>query len=181
MTTLLGLLGIGSLCGRIPLSALADRCGRYHVYVGVLCVYGTATACLCLASSRMSLAAWAAYAALCGACCGTLMALTGPVAGEMVLATAPQLLPVASTAGFTAMGMGVTFGPPLAGLMYDMRGDYFLSFGFAAGALWLGAIVLIVPPLAAHCGFWVTPTGPSSDGVTTVERESHEEMPPGQA
>ena len=39
--------------------------------------------------------------------------------------------------GFTCLGTGVTFGPPLAGWMFDMRGDYYMSFAFAAVMMWL--------------------------------------------
>lgn len=29
--------------------------------------------------------------------------------------------------------------------MFDMRGDYYMSFAFAAVMMWLGAIVLMLP------------------------------------
>ena len=63
---------------------MADRCGRPEVYTGVLAVYGSGTAGLCLVSASTPVAVWMVYAALCGACTGALMALTGPVAVEMV-------------------------------------------------------------------------------------------------
>ena len=77
------------------------------------------------------------------------MALTGPLPAEYV--SEPELLPAASTVGFTCVGLGVTFGPPLAGWMFDVRGDYFVSFGFAAGMMALG-VALMVAPLRAFGG-----------------------------
>jgi len=145
VATVVSSIGLGSLCGRIPLTLLADHFGRHNVYRMVLATYGVATFFLCFATPAMPVFVWVAYGWLCGACCGTLMALTGPVAGEMVAGMGPHMLTIASTAGFTGLGTGVTLGPMLAGWMFDMNGDYYRSFGFTAGMLLLGASTLFLP------------------------------------
>lgn len=84
VSAMVSAIGLGSMCGRIPLSALADRCGRHSVYTGILALYGTATALLCLITEDSPLAIWVCYAAVVGVCCGSLMALTGPLPVEFV-------------------------------------------------------------------------------------------------
>jgi MCP family monocarboxylic acid transporter-like MFS transporter 13/MCP family monocarboxylic acid transporter-like MFS transporter 12 len=145
VATLVSCIGLGSLCGRIPITALADALGRTRVYIGVLCVYGTATAALCLATEETMLGLWMVYAVVAGACCGSLMALTGPVAVEALGVQDPKLVMIASTAAFSCMGTGVMFGPPIAGLLFDHRGDYFLSFALASLVILMGAVVLMTP------------------------------------
>lgn len=145
VAALVSCIGLGSLCGRIPITALADALGRTRVYIGVLCVYGTATAALCFATEETVLWLWMVYAVVAGACCGSLMALTGPVAVEALGAQEPKLTMIASTAAFSCMGTGVMFGPPVAGLLFDRRGDYFLSFALASAMIWVGAVVLMTP------------------------------------
>jgi MFS family permease len=90
------------------------------------------------------MALFVGYSFICGACCGALMALTGPLPAQSVGGDM-TLLSYASTMGFTCLGLGVTFGPPLAGWMFDQRGDYYLSFGFAAAAMMGGAAVMSAP------------------------------------
>ena len=145
VATLVSCIGLGSLCGRIPITALADALGRTRVYIGVLCVYGTATAALCLATEDTTLGLWMVYAVVAGACCGSLMALSGPVAVEALGVTDSKLVMIASTAAFSCMGTGVMFGPPVAGFLFDRRGDYFLSFALASAMMWAGALVLMTP------------------------------------
>ncbi len=43
------------------------------------------------------------------------------------------------------MGTGVTLGPPFAGWLFDVSGEYYYSFGFAAIAMGAGAVVLLLP------------------------------------
>ena len=88
---------------------------------------------------------WMVYAVVAGACCGSLMALTGPVAVEALGVQDPKLVMIASTAAFSCMGTGVMFGPPIAGLLFDHRGDYFLSFALASLVILMGAVVLMTP------------------------------------
>ena len=145
VATLVSCIGLGSLCGRIPITALADALGRTRVYIGVLCVYGTATAALCLATEETALGLWMVYAVVAGACCGSLMALSGPVAVEALALPDPKLVMISSTAAFSCMGTGVMFGPPVAGFLFDRRDDYFLSFALASAMIWAGALVLMTP------------------------------------
>lgn len=145
VATVVSAIGIGSLCGRIPMSWLADRYGRYEVYRLVVVAYGLATILLCFASSATPASVWTCYGVACGACCGSLMALTGPVAAEMVAGFDARVVAIASTVGFTFLGTGVALGPPLAGWMFDRSGDYSYSFAFAGGSLLLGALTLGLP------------------------------------
>ena len=57
----------------------------------------------------------------------------------------PQLIPAATTAGFTFIGSGTMLGPPLAGFLFDRSGEYYLSFGCAAGMMVLGAATMCLP------------------------------------
>ena len=63
----------------------------------------------------------------------------------MYVADNPQLIPAATTAGFTFIGSGTMLGPPLAGFLFDRSGEYYLSFGCAAGMMVLGAATMCLP------------------------------------
>ena len=115
------------------------------MYIGVLISYGLGTLLMCFITRDTPFAFLLLYGALCGACCGALMALAGALPAELLGPTEQRLLPHASSLGFSCLGVGVLVGPAVGGWLYDVSGDYVRSFGFAAAALWLGGLLLAAP------------------------------------
>ena len=125
----LGLLGVVSLFAR-PLVGLAtDRWGRESVYTIGMSVYAAAVLLVLWLGDGESWWPLALYVALAG--------VTDGISGLIVGAKAADLFPAKSLGtvmGFVEMGRGaaIFLGPIVAGLMFDVQGDYVMAFVVSA-------------------------------------------------
>ena len=125
----LGLLGAVSLFAR-PLVGLAtDRWGREPVYTIGMSVYAAAVLLALWLSDGESWWPLALYVTLAG--------VTDGISGLIVGAKAADLFPAESLGtvmGFVEMGRGaaIFLGPIVAGLMFDVQGDYVRAFILSA-------------------------------------------------
>ncbi len=121
----LGLLGAVSLFAR-PLMGLAtDRWGRESVYTIGMSVYAAAVLLVLWLGDGESWWPLALYIALAG--------VTDGISGLIVGAKAADLFPAESLGtvmGFVEMGRGaaIFLGPVVAGLLFDVQGDYVTAF-----------------------------------------------------
>ena len=121
----LGLLGAVSLFAR-PLVGLAtDRWGRESVYTIGMSVYAAAVLLVLWLGDGESWWPLALYIALAG--------VTDGISGLIVGAKAADLFPAESLGtvmGFVEMGRGaaIFLGPIVAGLLFDVQGDYAMAF-----------------------------------------------------
>ena len=121
----LGLLGVVSLFAR-PLVGLAtDRWGRESVYTIGMSVYAAAVLLVLWLGDGESWWPLALYVALAG--------VTDGISGLIVGAKAADLFPAESLGtvmGFVEMGRGaaIFLGPIVAGLLFDVQGDYAMAF-----------------------------------------------------
>ena len=126
----LGLLGAVSLFAR-PLVGLAtDRWGRESVYTIGMSVYAAAVLLVLWLGDGESWWPLALYIALAG--------VTDGVSGLIVGAKAADLFPsesLGTVMGFVEMGRGaaIFLGPIVAGLLFDVQGDYVMAFIVSAG------------------------------------------------
>ena len=125
----LGLLGAVSLFAR-PLVGLAtDRWGREPVYTIGMSVYAGAVLLVLWLGDGESWWPLALYIALAG--------VTDGISGLIVGAKAADLFPaetLGTVMGFVEMGRGaaIFLGPIVAGLMFDLQGDYVQAFILSA-------------------------------------------------
>ena len=137
----LGLLGVVSLFAR-PLVGLAtDRWGREPVYTIGMSVYAAAVLLVLWLGDGESWWPLALYVTLAG--------VTDGISGLIVGAKAADLFPAESLGtvmGFVEMGRGaaIFMGPIVAGLMFDVQGDYVQAFILSAGL-----------SFASICAMWV--------------------------
>ena len=137
----LGLLGIVSLFAR-PLVGLAtDRWGREPVYTIGMSVYAAAVLLVLWLGDGESWWPLALYVTLAG--------VTDGISGLIVGAKAADLFPTESLGtvmGFVEMGRGaaIFLGPIVAGLMFDVQGNYAQAF-----------ILSAVLSFASICAMWV--------------------------
>ncbi len=121
----LGLLGVVSLFAR-PLVGLAtDRWGRESVYTIGMSIYAAAVLLVLWLGDGESWWPLALYIALAG--------VTDGISGLIVGAKAADLFPAESLGtvmGFVEMGRGaaIFLGPIVAGLLFDVQGDYVMAF-----------------------------------------------------
>ncbi len=132
----LGLLGIVSLFARPMVGLATDRWGRESVYTIGMSVYAGAVLLVLWLGDGESWWPLALYVALAG--------VTDGISGLIVGAKAADLFPTESLGtvmGFIEMGRGaaIFLGPIVAGLMFDIQGDYVQAFTLSA-ALALASI-----------------------------------------
>ena len=158
--SLLLYLGAGALTMRVPVGALADRCGRSRVYSAVCLTYAVALARTCVETLRHR--AWGArnwsstqaltpvwersyeglavFSVLCGSCIGSLLSLSATLVVDVREVRDPDALARASGLICAFLGVGGTLGPVIAGAFYDAYETYLPGFYFGAGALALAAV-----------------------------------------
>ena len=125
----LGAVGLVSLIAR-PLVGLAtDRWGRESVYTIGMSIAAGAVLLVVWLGDGTSWWPLALYVALAG--------LTDGISGLIVSAKAADLFPAESLGtvmGFVEMGRGaaIFLGPIIAGLMFDVQGDYIQAFILSA-------------------------------------------------
>ena len=137
----LGAVGLVSVFAR-PLVGLAtDRWGRESVYtVGMTVAAGAVLLVLWLGDGR-SFWPLAIYVALAG--------ITDGISGLIIGAKAADIFPTESLGtvmGFVEMGRGaaIFLGPIIAGLMFDLQGDYVQAF-----------ILSAILTVASVCAMWI--------------------------
>ena len=137
--SLLLYLGAGALTMRVPVGALADRCGRSRVYSAVCLTYAVALALTPV--WERSYEGLAVFSFLCGSCIGSLLSLSATLVVDVAEVRGdPDALARASGLICAFLGVGGTLGPVIAGAFYDAYGTYLPGFYFGAGALALAAI-----------------------------------------
>ena len=136
--SLLLYLGAGALTMRVPVGALADRCGRSRVYSGVCLTYAVALAVTPV--WERSYEGLAVFSVLCGSCIGSLLSLSATLVVDVHEVRDPDALARASGLICAFLGVGGTLGPVIAGAFYDAYETYLPGFYFGAGALALAAV-----------------------------------------
>lgn len=136
--TLVGIIGIASVAGRLAIGALADRIGRIRTFQACFAVLAASFVIWLVAGSFPALVA---FAVVLGVGYGGWIALQPAVIAE--------LFGVRGLGGlvglmYTSGGIGALFGAPLAGVLIDVTGGYGWSIG-AAGLCALGAFVGLLP------------------------------------
>ena len=125
----LGLLGAVSLFARPMVGIATDRWGREPVYTKGMTVYAAAVLLVLWLGDGESWWPLALYVTLAG--------VTDGISGLIVGAKAADLFPAESLGtvmGFVEMGRGaaIFLGPIVAGLMFDVQGDYVQAFILSA-------------------------------------------------
>ena len=136
--SLLLYLGAGALTMRVPVGALADRCGRSRVYSAVCLTYAVALAVTPV--WERSYEGLAVFSVLCGSCIGSLLSLSATLVVDVREVRDPDALARASGLICAFLGVGETLGPVIAGAFYDAYETYLPGFYFGAGALALAAV-----------------------------------------
>ena len=136
--SLLLYLGAGALTMRVPVGALADRCGRSRVYSGVCLTYAVALAVTPV--WERSYEGLAVFSFLCGSCIGSLLSLSATLVVDVAEVSDPDALARASGLICAFLGVGGTLGPVIAGAFYDAYETYLPGFYFGACALALAAL-----------------------------------------
>lgn len=135
--TLVGLIGISSVAGRLGLGVVADRFGRIRVYR------------LCFVAMASSFTIWlvatdypwlVVFALLFGVGYGGFIALNPAVVAE-----AFGVVGLGAIVGvlYTSAGIGSLIGPPAAGLLIDATNTYTWAILGAMGCAAAAAVVLI--------------------------------------
>jgi MFS family permease len=133
---LIGMIGIGSLCGRLLLSFVAQPLGACRA--ASLCAVLMAVALLLFlpATSRWELSG---DAALYGLGYGGVIGLTGPIVAEVL-----GVRRICASVGFvtTSRALGILVGPWAVGVMAHRLGSYDLPFLACAGLAVTSALLL---------------------------------------
>jgi MFS family permease len=135
--TLVGLIGMSSVVGRLGLGVVADRFGRIRVYR------------LCFVAMAASFTIWlvasdypwlVVFALLFGVGYGGFIALNPAVVAE-----AFGVVGLGAVVGilYTSAGIGSLIGPPLAGAVIDATGTYTWAILGAMAAAVAAAVVLV--------------------------------------
>jgi MFS family permease len=132
---LIGLIGVGSFCGRFFLTGVGDRVGLRNMLVAMYLGMGLACAWW-LASLALpaSFIALGAFALLFGTCYGGFVGIAPPLAMEYF---GGRNLSGMIGALYLAGGIGSLFAPTFAGWMFDVSGSYAVpvTVGICANAL----------------------------------------------
>jgi MFS family permease len=140
--TLVGIIGVASVVGRIALGAIADRFGRVRTFQASFAVLAAAFA-LWLGHIAVGgpFGLLVAFAVVLGVGYGGWIALQ-----PAVIADAFGVHGLGWLVGlvYTAAGVGALLGVPVAGALVDATGGYGLAAG-AAGLCGLAAFVVLLP------------------------------------
>jgi MFS family permease len=137
--SLLGIIGGGSIIGRLGLAVLGDWLGRMRVLRGSFLLL--AASFLIWLSAGASFKALFVFAIVMGIAYGGFIALSPAVTAEMFGLTG---LGGVLGALYTAAGVGGLIGPPLAGMLIDFTNSYTVVI-VSAAVLSLVAFVCLLP------------------------------------
>lgn len=139
---LIGLIGVGSVVGRFAFGGAADRIGRR---VGIGIMFAGMAAMLFIWLGAGGPVMLIVFAFLFGAFYGGFVALSPALVADYYGGRH-----VSGIIGFlyTSAGIGLLFGPTLAGLAFDLSGSYVLPIaaGAVANLAAVACIVLIAEP-----------------------------------
>jgi len=137
--SLLGVIGGGSIIGRLGLAALGDWLGRMRVLRGSFLLL--AVSFLLWLSAGGSFKMLFVFAIVMGIAYGGFIALSPAVTAEMF-----GLVGLGGIMGalYTSAGIGGLFGPPLAGMLIDFTNSYTVVI-VSAMSLSLAAFVCLLP------------------------------------
>jgi MFS family permease len=135
--TLIGVIGVASVVGRLAIGALADRVGRVRTFQASFAVLAASFAIWLVGGSWPWLLG---FAVVLGTGYGGWIALQPTVLAEMF-----GMRGLGGLVGlvYTAAGVGALVGPPLAGVLVDATGGYRWAIA-AAGVSGLGAFVALL-------------------------------------
>jgi MFS family permease len=139
---LVGLIGAGSITGRLVLGNLADRLGRRSSLAGAFAGMAVMMAWWLVSQSLWSMAIFAYVFGVCyGAYVALLPALATDYFGARRAGAIIGLL-------FTSPGVGNLIGPTLAGKAYDLYASYSLPIaaGIVANIIALACVLLLASP-----------------------------------
>jgi MFS family permease len=136
--TLIGVIGVASVVGRLAIGALADRVGRVRMFQACFAILATSFVIWLVGAS------WPwflAFAVVLGTGYGGWIALQPTVLAELF-----GVRGLGGLVGLSYMGggIGALVGPPLAGLLVDATGGYRWAIA-AAGLFGLGAFLALLP------------------------------------
>jgi predicted MFS family arabinose efflux permease len=136
--TLIGVIGVASVVGRLAIGALADRVGCVRVFQASFAVLAASFVIWLVGGSWPWLLG---FAVVLGTGYGGWIALQPTVLAEMF-----GLRGLGGLVGlvYTAAGLGALVGPPLAGVLIDATGGYRWAVA-AAGVSGLGAFAALLP------------------------------------
>jgi MFS family permease len=151
--TLIGVIGVASVVGRLAIGALADRAGRMRTFQACFAILGASFVIWLVGTSWPWLLA---FAIVLGTGYGGWIALQPTVLAE--------LFGVRGLGGlvglvYTGSGVGALVGPPLAGVLVDATGGYRWAI-VTAGLCGLGAFLALLP----------LPSGPALRRPTASDR-----------
>ena len=137
----LGAVGLVSVFARPLIGLATDRWGRESVYTMGMSVAAGAVLLVLWLGDGQSFWPLAIYVALAG--------ITDGISGLIIGAKAADIFPsesLGAVMGFVEMGRGaaIFLGPIIAGLMFDLRGDYVQAF-----------ILSAILTVASVCSMWV--------------------------
>jgi MFS family permease len=136
---LIGLIGVGSFCGRFFLTGYADRIGLRNMLVAMY--IGMGLACLwwlLTLSLPASFVALGVFALLFGTCYGGFVGIAPPLTMEYF---GGRNLSGLIGALYLAAGIGSLFAPVFAGWMYDVSGTYAVPIIVGAVANGIAALI----------------------------------------
>ncbi len=140
--TLVSVLGIGSMSGRVVLGALGGRLGVLRLYQ--ICFLSLCASFAVWIFAGGSFALLVVFALLLGVSYGGYVALAPAVAAHLF-----GVMGLGGTVGllYTGSGIGALGGPPAAGWLIDVTGTYLVAQALAM-AIAVGSFVLLA--LALH-------------------------------
>jgi predicted MFS family arabinose efflux permease len=123
---LVGMIGIGSVCGRLTVGPFADRMGRRTSLAAAYALMAMALAFWPFATQYLSLLLFAfVFGTAYGGFVALLPAFTADLYGGRSVGAIIGLL-------YSGSAFGALVGPPFAGAMYDINDSYTLPIVFAA-------------------------------------------------
>lgn len=151
---LLGLVGAGSVAGRLLLGGAADRLGRRLTLIGAYAIMASALAFWLIADTGWSLAV---FAIVFGVGYGIFASVVGALSADYFgVQHAGAIFGVLAT----SLGIGSLIGPPAAGYLHDLRGSYAIPIIASVAMLVIAtacAVRLPKPAVATTARRVVTP------------------------
>ena len=145
-TLLIGMIGVGSIVGRLAMGPAADRLGR-KAALGTTFAVMAGAFCLWLVSSQYSLLV--VFSLIFGAAYGGFVALIPALTADYFGGRS-----VGAILGvlYTGAAFGALVGPPFAGAVFDIRESYAfpIAFGAAMNCIATVCVIRLRPPSNAR-------------------------------
>ncbi len=143
-STLVSVLGIGSMSGRLVLGAIGGRLGLLRLYQ--VCIFTMCASFLIWLVAGSSFALLVVFALVLGVSYGGYVALSPAVAAHLF-----GVAGLGATVGmlYTGSGVGALVGPPIAGWLIDTTDTYWITLVVAL-LIALVSFVLLVQAMRQH-------------------------------